>query len=180
MILNAFLIILCLCSCGINSSVPESNINDITVTESNINNTTSIVQEESTRDKLLNSIESDYKNDSQKEEYTTTAGMIDLEYIYAEKWDEVSAEYYNKIIAVAEDKFNDKKDVVAEKLDKLKTAYDEYAESSLDMNSEICNMRYAGGSIIGVLCAAKYCELRKEYALELVDIYEELTFDMSE
>lgn len=165
---NALLIIVCLCSCGVRTSAPEANTND----------TASVVQDETISDRLLNDIESEYKKDAEKEENMTTAGMINLAYRYAEKWDAVSVEYHNKIITVADEAFEDKKEVITEKLDKLKKSYDEYAENNLDLYKEIYNLKYSGGSIIGPLCATEYYELKKDYALELVDIYEELTFDM--
>jgi len=168
LIFTTLLVVLCLCSCEIRTSVQEADIND----------TTAVVQEESVSDKLLHDIESEYEEESKKDEYMTTLGMIELANKYADKWDTVSAEYYDKIIAVAEDVFEDKKDVIIEKLDNLRDAYDEYAENDLDLYTEICNMRYSGGSIKDTLCANKYYELKKEYALELVGFYEELAFDM--
>ncbi|MBR5239437.1 MAG: hypothetical protein IKW04_02535 [Clostridia bacterium] len=168
LILTALFAVLCLCSCEKRTSVTESDIND----------TTTVVQEESISDKLLYDIESEYEEESKKDEYTTTLGMVELSYKYADKWDAVSTEYYDKIIAVTENIFEDKKDVIIEKLDNLREVYDEYTEKHLDLYTEICNMRYSGGSIKGPLCANKYYELKKEYALELVSFYEEFTFDL--
>ncbi len=168
LILTTLLVVLCLCACEKRTPVPETNINDITT----------VVQEKSVSDKLLHDIESEYEEESKKDEYITTLGMMELAYKYADKWDAVSAEYYDKIIAVTEDVFENKKDIIIEKLDILRDGYDAYCENNLDLYTEICNMRYSGGSIKGPLCASKYYELKKEYALELVGFYEELTFDM--
>ncbi len=168
LILSTLLVVLCLCSCAIKTSVPESDIND----------TTAVVREESLSDKLLHDIESKYEEEAKKDEYMTTIGMVKLANKYADIWAAVSVEYHDKIIAVAEDVFQDKKDSIIEKLDNLREAYDAYAENNLDLYTEISNMRYSGGGIQGPLCANKYYELKKEYALELVGFYEELTLDM--
>lgn len=168
-VLGVLSFILCLCSCETKPSVPEVNTND----------TTAVAKEESLRDSLLHSIEGDYEKESKLDEYVTTVGMIDLANKYADKWDAVSAEYHDKIISVVEEAFEAEKDIFAEKLDKLKASYEEYAENNLDIHTEIYNLRNSGGSIIGSLCASEYYELKKEYALELVDIYEKLTFDMN-
>lgn len=166
-VFSMFLIILCLCSCKGGTSLP---MEDASVKDS-------ATQEESIGDSLLRSIEGEYERDSKKDEYITTVGMVDLAYRYADKWSDVSSEYREKIIALAEDLFPDKKTVFVEKLDKLSVLYDEYAESNLEVHKELYNLKYSGGSIIGPLCATEYYELKKAYALELVEFYEKLAFN---
>ena len=168
LISGVLLITSCTCSCAVRPSVPESQTNDITAP----------VQEESLSDMLLHSIESEYEKESKNDTNTTTVGMIDLAYRYADKWDAVAVEYYDKILAVSQEKFEDKTEAITQKLDQLKASYDAYAENNMDVTTEIYHLRYSGGSIVGPLCATKYYELKKEYALELVGIYEKLTFDM--
>jgi len=149
-------------------------------------------QEPSISEKLLQSIEGEYEKDSEKPEFTTTPGMIALNEKYADKWAAVAEEYYGKIISVIEDTeyyehiidiFGDSRDEktneIKNTLDKLNASYDEYAENRLEAYSQVAGLRYAGGSIFGPYYAAQRYELEKEYALILVGLYEELTFDIA-
>ena len=165
LILITLLSIFFLCSCETKNFQQEPDIN-------------TSEEKELISEKLLHTIESEYKKESEYERYLTTAGMIELANKYKNKWDAVSDEYYEKIISVTKENFKDKKDVILQKLNNLKASYEEYEKSNLDLKKEIYNLKYSGGSIIGPLCANELYELRKNYALEIVDIYEKLTFDM--
>ena len=173
-----FSILLCFCSCK--------------VTEAEVNETPFIAQEESISEEILRSIEGEYEKDSRKPEYTTTPGMIALNEKYADKWEAVSEEYYDKILAVLEDsEYYDRiinitsespketKEEFRKNLDKLKASYDEYAKNRLEFYAQAAGLRYAGGTIFGPKYATQHYELKKEYALQLVGIYEELTFDFA-
>lgn len=154
-------LILCLCSCTGQTNTFEQG-----------------VSETSAKDAILAEMESAFEKDSKKPIYMTTAGMIDLYQNYADKWDAVSAEYYDKILAVLDAHWATEKAGFVEKLDAMKADYYIYAEQELKTYDALCDLKYHGGSIRGPLYAAKQCALHKEYALKLVDFYEELRFDM--
>jgi len=162
------LITMLLCSCEKHTSTPESLVD----------NTTNVKQQETLGDKLIYDIENEYTIESQKPEYTTTVGMIDLKYKYAEKWENISSEYYHKIENHIKKNSGETRADLLESLEEFKEKYEQYIKSNIDMYSEIYNLKYKGGSIIGVLGASKHYELQKEYALELIEIYECLNSDI--
>lgn len=160
-VLVMILAVLSLCSCGENLPATENNINDTSV--------------ESIKDKLVADIEGEYQKETEKAEYMTTLGMIELANKYGDKWKAVSDEYYNKILSAFT---GPEADGLKEKLDALKVSYEEYAKDNLAVHTEIYKSQYTGGSIIGPLCASKQYELQKEYALTLIGIYEQFVSDV--
>lgn len=155
-------LILCLCSCSGQPNTHEQVLSEPAV---------------SVKETLLAEMESAFAEDAKEPAYTTTAGMVELYRIYTDKWDAISAEYYDKILAVLDEYWAEEKAGFVEKLDVMHAEHYAYAEQELETYDALCDLKYLGGSIRGPLYAAKKCDLHKEYALKLVSFYEELTFD---
>lgn len=95
----------------------------------------------------------------------STADIREVHTIYSKKWKEVSTEYYNKLIKIEE---------LEPYIIKLKTDWDIYYNSQLDSYRNIYGTIFEGGSITGIVFDSRERELQKEWALQLVNIYEHL------
>ncbi len=159
----AVLCILCLCSCTQKAPVSET-VGDASQTET-------------LTDKLLREIEGEYFEKQAEPQYTTTAGMVKLSVEYASKWEAVAEEYYAKILEWLSKNSPEVQAAFEKKLSELKETYAAYAEAKTEVYTEAYQILYGGGSIRGPLSAHRAYDIKKDFALELAELYEILTFD---
>lgn len=84
---------------------------------------------------------------------------------YADKWDEFADEYYNKLLEIANDDFK-------ESLIVSQNEWEKYAEISEKMQLEYLQNIYEYGTIVPVESSYYHCELHRERAVELYEMYE--------
>ena len=136
---------------------------------------------ESLSARLVFEIDSSYQEESKLPEYSTTSGMVELADKYAEKWKQVADEYYNKIMNYdgLEDFKNVKSasDILHARVLEMKANWEEYYQDQCSDYVETLKVIYSGGTIISPLFAHYKCEMQKDWALELVGIYEQLYID---
>ena len=105
--------------------------------------------------------------------------MIELADSYAKKWEQVADEYYNKIMGFSGDSQLDGKHYSAEELHSyasdLKTKWEKESKEKSDNYLKTLQETYGSGTIIGPLISNYNYESQKEWALELVGIYQQIS-----
>ena len=134
------------------------------------------VARETLTQKLIREIEGAYIKDQEKPEFGTTAGMSELSYQYAEKWEQVADKYYNKLMAHHwEDPPNDifyTSDEMHGFLSDMKENWEKYYQVQTDNYQKVLVSFYTTGTIVGPLMAAYEYEMKKDWALQVVDMCE--------
>lgn len=128
---------------------------------------------ESLSAQLIRDIDGAYEEAQKQPEYSSTGGMVDLAAAYRDKWKQVADQYYEKIMNydAADNVWS--VDDLRRSVGNMKTRREQYiGEQSADYEKAL----YAiyGGSIVGPIAANYEYKLYKEWALELVEIYESL------
>lgn len=133
---------------------------------------------ESLTERLKKELEDGYNIEAELPEYGTTIGMVELADKYTKKWADTADEYYKKIAeytgAVNATENYQNADELHTYITTLKTTREN--KMSADREAELKKLQdtYGGGSIIGPAFAVYKLEQQKEWALELVKIYENL------
>lgn len=129
-------------------------------------------------DVITYSIESDYEAESKLDEYSSTAGMCDLHNKYTKKWKEIADEYYDKIMKYDEDiQLDDhyySSDDLHTFVSNMKTSWEKYNKENCENYTKTLEAIYQGGSIVGPIASSHECAMQKEWALQLVGIYQQL------
>ncbi len=110
---------------------------------------------------LDNTINIPYEN-ALKEAWST-AEICDVHSLYSEKWQSVSTKYYNELIKDEKLKIH---------IIKLKNDWETYYTSQIESYRNIYGVVYEGGSLTGIILCSRERELQKEWAMQLVNIYE--------
>lgn len=171
--------ILAVSLCGCKKDAEKETDNNSDVGAASL--TSSIEDEgikESVYEKLIREIDGAYAEESKLPESSTTFGMIELADKYTEKWKQVADEYYDKImkyngiISLNENYYSS--DDLHIFVSNMKTTWEEYKQEQCDNYLKTLQTIYEGGTIVGPLFAEYRYEMQKEWALQLVDIYEQL------
>ena len=131
-----------------------------------------------TKQDYIKEIDDEYQEMQYADEYGTTEGMSRLAQRYAEKWEEVSDEYFKKLTAVdgrvtyKGKEYSSKE--FREYITDLKNKRLKEIEQKKEENLKELNEEYEGGSIIGPAASSYNYDLQMEWALELVEIYSEI------
>ncbi len=129
-------------------------------------------------DRYMREIDGAYKEESKLPEYTTTIGMVELADKYAAKWKQVADEYYNKImeydgiVRPSEDYYSS--DDLHTFVKNMKVNWDEYSEEQSENYRQTLFAIYSGGTISGPIFAHYKYELQMEWALQILDICQQL------
>jgi len=119
---------------------------------------------ETLTEKLIREIDDAYHKEAELPEFSTTVGMIELADKYAGKWKQIADEYYNILI---------KNDNLHTYILNMKNNWEEYYQTQCENYIEILHSIYDHGTIIGPIFAHYKYELQKDWALRLVEIYEQ-------
>ena len=198
LVLAEVVLVCCLCGCKKTdtgspdkSSVPIEAVvekNEITKNETEKNETVknedvnneveANVGGESLSAKLIREIEGAYHKEAELSEYSSTIGMIELADKYTEKWKQVADEYYNKIMEYNDIVSDSEEHYSSEDLhtfvSNMKTNWEQYNQVQCDNYSKTLRAIYNGGTIVGPIMADYKYENQKEWALQLVEIYQQL------
>ena len=159
-------------------TITNESVNTSTGTSSADKDADSITLTESLREKLLREIEGAYYEEMELPESSTTYGMIELADKYTQKWKQVADEYYDKImeydgiIKETEDYYSSDEFHIF--VSNMKTNWEQYNQVQCENYSKTLRAIYARGTIVGPLFADYKYELQKEWALQLVGIYQQL------
>lgn len=132
-----------------------------------IPSTHSVVDEgtESLKEKLIREIDGAYYEEAEKPENNTTIGMVEIAAKYTEKWKQISDEYYDRIMQ------DDSSELNAHVSD-MRTNWEDYYQKQCESYKNTLQIIYEGGSVTGPLFASYKYEMQKEWALQIVEIYE--------
>lgn len=132
----------------------------------------------SLEDKLVSEIEGAYHKESKLPESSTTIGMIQLAEKYTEKWKQVADKYYDEIlkyddiIQINEDYYSS--DDLHTFVSNMKANWEEYNQVHCENYAKTLRTIYGNGTIVGPLLADYEYEMQKDWALQLIDIYDQL------
>lgn len=173
--------------CGCNKNVENEINNNLDLVP---NSSTSSIDEEvvdeqvdeqvdeSLYEKLIREIDGAYLEEQKAPENSSTIGMIELSDKYTEKWKQVADEYYNKIMEydgfTELDENNYSSDDLHTFVSNMKTNWEEYNEEQCTNYMKTLQTIYGGGTIVGPIFADYKYEMQKDWALQLVGIYQQL------
>lgn len=162
----------CLCGCqrgniqnGDASSAPLDNSGEYGVTLS-------------LREKLIVEIDGAYAEEEKSPESSTTAGMVALAEKYADQWRQVADTYYNKLMEYdGIDPPNDyyyTSDDFHTFVSNMKADWEQYYRVQCGNYLNTMQAIYTSGTIVGPIVARYEYEMQREWALQLVGIYQQL------
>lgn len=138
------------------------------------------IEAETLREKLLREIEGVYLEEQKLPEYSTTLGMIELADTYTEKWKQVADEYYNKIMEAEIEEYDESvqpnysSDDLHTFVSNMKTSWEKYYQEQCDNYYKVLKANYGPGTIVGPIFANYKYEMQKEWALRILDIYQQV------
>ena len=137
---------------------------------------------ESLTDKYTREIGGAYKEENKLPDSSTTFGMIECANKYTAKWKEVADEYYNKLIAYDDIPPIDKlhyysSDDLHSFVSNMKTNWEQYYKTECENYYNTMRAIYGPGTIVGPLCAFHEYELQMNWALEMLDICDQLVIE---
>ena len=128
----------------------------------------------SLRDQYEAEVEADYAADAELPEYQSTAGMCELGDKYAQRWQKIADEYYDKLLAYElEEDISTPYCSVEEyrtALADMKAAHEDFVEKEMTAYSTVLRYEYQGGTICGPIAADHRYELEKAWALKILDL----------
>ena len=134
--------------------------------------------EESLTEKLIREIDGAYAEESKLPESSTTAGMVELSDKYTEKWKQIADEYYNKIMEydgiITPNEIYYSSDDLHTYVSNMTTNWEQYHRVQCENYVKTLQTIYADGTIVGPIFADYKYEMQKEWALQIVGIYEQL------
>jgi len=128
--------------------------------------------------RLIREIDGALEEENKLPESSTTLGMIQLFDKYAEKWSRVAEEYYNKImeydgiVQFEENEYSS--DDLHTFVSDMKESWEEYYEEQAESYSKVLITIYKRGTVRGPIFADYKLEMNRDWALQLVNIYEAL------
>ena len=165
-------LVLCLCGCQ-NVSTQNGDENSTPIE----NSVEKSEVEESLAEKFIREIDDNYRKESKLPEYSTTIGMVELAGMYTEKWKQVADEYYNKIMefdGIIQLNEYYSPDDFHTFVSNMKTNWEQYNQIQCENYGKTLLAIYEGGTIAGPIFAGYKYEMQKEWALQIVGIYEQL------
>ncbi|MBR5922346.1 MAG: hypothetical protein IKZ59_00980 [Clostridia bacterium] len=136
---------------------------------------------ESLTEKLIREFDDTYLEESELPEYGTTVGMVELADRYTEKWKLVADEYYNKImkydgiIQPSENYYSS--DDLHTFVSNMNANWEEYNKKQCENYLKTLQSIYGDGTIARPIYASYKYERQKEWALQVVGIYEQLNIE---
>ncbi len=132
---------------------------------------------ETLTEKLLREIDNEYKKESFEGD-SSTGAMVDRADKYTKKWQDVADEYYNKLMEYDGIVQNDETCIYSSDdfhnfIKNMKTSWEKYHAEQCENYEKALYAIYAG-SIVGPIFADYKYDAQKDWALQLVSIYEHL------
>lgn len=124
---------------------------------------------ESLSEKLTTQIHDAYLKAQELPEYSTTGGMTELADRYAEQWKQVADEYYEKLLAHdgAQEGFHGH-------ISDLKANWQQYYDAQCESYVKTLQAMHGPATAVRPIFAMYRYDLQKEWALQLVGLYQQL------
>ncbi len=161
------------------TSLPESSDIDDTTSDDTMSDDTTIIFPKSEGQLLIEKTDEDY----QKEARTagTTQDMVDVSKKYADIYLEIANDYYNRIMSIKEEDWEEDPDFHIPSLEEfknrvtaLKTNWETYYDSEIKIYGDIIEGIHGMGTIRRPLVASHHSDLCREWAVKIIYIYEEI------
>ncbi len=165
-------------------SLPESSeIDDTTsddsVSDDTVSDDTTIIFPKSEGQLLIEKTDEDYQKEC--DTAMTTVEMVNVSEKYATIYLEIADDYYNRLMSISEEDWEEDPDFhiptldeFKDSLNELKECWETYYENDTKAYSEILDAIYGRGTIRGPIASANRCELCREWAVKIIYIYEEI------
>ena len=128
-------------------------------------------------EKYLNEIDEVYKYKLENEELSNFE-VSELSREYAEKWGLIADNYYNLIIAEANNfKYDQDPELLKSSMKSMKENWDKYSEQEKEDYHNLLISYHGGGTIVGPDTEKYFYELEKQWALKVLTIAERLYID---
>lgn len=127
----------------------------------------------STGEQLIEEIDGAYEAALKNPEDGSTGGMVDVAATYRDQWKQVADQYYDKIVTYADAESVWALDDLHRSVADLKTNWEQSSQKQIKNYGDALYAIY-GGSLVSVMVADYEYDLYKEWALELVAIYENI------
>ncbi len=131
---------------------------------------------EALSDKLIREIDGAYKKETLESDNSNIT-LLEITYRYIEKWQDVADEYYNKLMEYEDIVVIDSTSYSADDFHKfiknMKTNWERYNTEQCENYDKVLYAIY-GGSMISLISAKYRYEAQRDWALQLVSIYEQL------
>lgn len=168
-------LVLTFCLCGCQKEKVENVGENATSVETTVEEKNT---DEALYEKIIREIDDAYLEEQKKSENCTTVGMIELADKYTEKWKQVADEYYNKImeydgIFQPNENYYSSDDLHTF-VSNMKINWEQYNQVQCENYVKTLRTIYGSGTVVGPIFADYKYEMQKEWALQLVGIYEQL------
>jgi len=172
------------CACQPKSKETNSD-ETLTTAESTVEETPTTAEsttsenqvQETLAEKLLREIEGAYREERESTENSSQGAMADVDYKYTQKWKQIADEYYQKILThdvMVGTGTGDSSVSGTAALSEMKNNWEQYYKQQCDSYEKVLGTIYGGGSLAGIMHSSYRYEMQKEWALELVEIYQHL------
>ncbi|MBE6870647.1 MAG: hypothetical protein E7491_01700 [Ruminococcaceae bacterium] len=154
MIVILLVIVLCFASCG--KQDEDMNKFDDALTD-DIDQKVELYETET--QKIIRELDAAYEEELGLPENYSTTDYVLLHAKYAEKWDRISEEYYNRLL--------DASSYVTD----MKDNWEEYAEKQWDSYDKFIEEQYSNGSVGRIYRACYNYKLHREWAVHVLELY---------
>ena len=160
----AVIVMLVFCGCDKTETKTDAGAGNMTPAS---NQTGVPVIEESLSEKLTRELDGAYSEEEKLPENSTNGGIVALADRYAEKWQQVAQEHYDKLM---EQPSYDLHTYVAN----MKENWEQYYAVQCENYHKTLEILYSGGTMAAPIFAIYKKDMQREWALQLVDIYQQM------
>lgn len=160
-------------------ALPESSEIDDTTSDDTVSDDTTIIFPKSEGQLLIEKTDEDYQKEC--ETAMTTVEMVNVSKKYAAIYLEIADDYYNRLMSISEEDWEEDPDFhiptldeFKDSLDELKECWEAYYENNTKAYSKILDAIYGSGTMRLPIASANRCELCREWAVKIIYIYEEI------
>ena len=160
-------------------SLPDSSETEDTTSDDTVSDDTTIIFPKSEGQLLIEKTDEDYLKEANTAE--TTQDMVDISKKYADIYLEIADDYYNRIMSIKEEDWEEDPDVHIPSLEEfknrvtaLKTNWETYYDSEIKIHGTIIEGIHGTGTIRRPIIASYHSDLCREWAVKIIYIYEEI------
>lgn len=157
----------------------ESSVGEISLPESSEIDDTTVGFPKSEGQLLIEKTDEDYQKES--DTAMTTLEMVNVSEKYAETYLKIADDYYNRIMSIKEEDWEEDPDFHIPSLEEfkqrvsaLKTNWESYRESDIKIYADIIEGIHGTGTIRGPIVASYNADLCREWAVKIIYIYEDI------
>ena len=160
-------------------ALPESSEIDDTTSDDTVSDDTTIIFPKGEGQLLIEKTDEDYQKEC--DTAMTTLEMVNVSKKYAEIYLKIADDYYNRIMSIKEEDWEEDPDFHIPSLEEfkqrvsaLKANWESYRESDIKIYADIIEGIHGTGTIRGPIVASYNADLCREWAVKIIYIYEDI------